>query len=166
MMLFENEFRETIMDEDVMEFFENNGKYVNVNYIQELLVNEECKIAVYSINGTECYVNDMVSGIIYKVREEDGRVCVAIMFIATHKRCRGLGYASKAMEEFMQRIRDEYKHANEITVVLDSIQEDVTFYEHIGFKWLYDEKKYDEILDVNMENGIEHFIMEYIIKTR
>jgi hypothetical protein len=49
---------------------------------------------------------------------------------------------------------------NKINIVLDSVMEAVTFYEHMGFKWVITDK-YNEIFNIKKDSDYEHFIMIY-----
>jgi predicted GNAT family N-acyltransferase len=84
------------------------------------------------------------------------------MFIATKYKYRKTGYASLFINEFIDSIKAKYlgKFEN-IYVILDSIETAVTYYEHFGFKWTTNERKYDSIFHIDETNVNEHFIMVY-----
>jgi hypothetical protein len=90
------------------------------------------------------------------------------MFIATKYKFRNLGYASIFIEEFINFIKNEFinnkynngTNYNKVNIVLDSLTEAVTFYEHIGFK-LTKTDKYNEIFHITKDIKYEHFIMVY-----
>ena len=66
------------------------------------------------------------------------------------------------INEFIDFIKTKYMgKSKNITIILDSIERAVTFYEHFGFKWTTTEKKYNEVFHIDETNVNEHFIMVY-----
>ena len=138
----------------VMKIFCGMAKKLNENYIYDLFASEH-EIILYSIDNTFVDIDNCPCGLIYKV-EEGEETNVYIMFIATQYRFRKVGYASIFINEFIDLMKQKYKN---VSIVLDSVETAVTFYEHLGFKGT--PKKYDEIFGVDENNMHEHIIMSY-----
>ena len=66
------------------------------------------------------------------------------------------------IREFIDFIKTQYLGKSEkISIILDSIETAVTFYEHFGFKWTTTENKHNTIFHIDESNVNEHFIMVY-----
>jgi ribosomal protein S18 acetylase RimI-like enzyme len=90
-----------------------------------------------------------------------------VLFTCTKKSFRGMGYASKLFDGFLERVREEkHKHPDHIVkIVLSSLESSVLFYESYGFRWtrkcisehpvLLEYEKYQE--------GKEYFILEMLV---
>lgn len=138
----------------VMNIFCSMAKKINKNYIYELFASDH-EIILYSID-TFVDIENCPCGLIYKVEEGDAGTSIYIMFIATQYRFRKVGYASIFINEFIELMKKKYTN---VSIVLDSVETAVTFYEHIGFQWT--PKKYDKVFGVNENNVHEHIIMCY-----
>lgn len=139
----------------VMGVFCGMAKKINEKYIYELFATEH-EIILYSIDNTFTDIENCPCGLIYKVEEGESETIIYIMFIATQYRFRKVGYASIFINEFIELMKKQYKH---ISIVLDSLESAVSFYEHLGFQWT--PKKYDEMFDIDETNMHEHSIMSY-----
>jgi predicted GNAT family N-acyltransferase len=108
-------------------------------------------------------VGNCPCGLIYKVEKNGDELTIYIMFIATQHKCRKTGYATIFINEFIDFIKKRYsRNYKNISIVLDSLETAVTFYEHFGFKWITTENKYNEIFHIEeTETDFEHFIMVY-----
>jgi hypothetical protein len=62
----------------------------------------------------------------------------------------------------MSFIRTKFasEEVRSIKIILDSIIEAVSFYEHIGFKWVKT-NQYNEHLNIPEKSTEEHFVMVY-----
>ena len=139
----------------VMSVFCGMAKKINEKYIYELFATDH-EVILYSIDNTFTGIENCPCGLIYKLEEGDAGTNVYIMFIATQYRFRKVGYASIFINELIDLLKK--KHRN-LTIILDSVESAVTFYEHLGFQWT--PKKYDEIFDIDETNMHEHIIMSY-----
>jgi GNAT superfamily N-acetyltransferase len=165
MLLFEKDLPENVDYLELFHSFCDMGKNINTNYIYDLLCGANSKIVLYNIDNSYIDIQNCPCGLIYKVRKTENTICVVITFIATKYKCRKVGYASLFLNSFIEFVKENYsKKYGNIIIVLDSVIEAVTFYEHIGFKWIVSEK-YNELLDISEEdeNDIEHFVMEYVM---
>jgi len=155
MLIFESILIENGVDwVKVMNIFCRMAKKLNESYIYDLFASEH-EIILYSIDNDNVDIDNCPCGLIYKVEEGD-ETNVFIMFIATQYRFRKVGYASIFIKEFIDFIKQKYKN---VSIILDSVESAVTFYEHIGFQWT--PKKYDEFFEVDENNTHEHIIMSY-----
>lgn len=137
----------------VMSVFCGMAKKLNEAYIHELFATEH-EIMLYSIDSDVFDIENCPCGLIYKVEKGEAETNIYIMFIATQYRFRKVGYASIFIKEFIALVKEKY---NNVSIVLDSVESAVSFYEHLGFQWT--PKKYDEIFGVNEYNMHEHIIM-------
>ena len=156
MLIVEKTLYEKGVDgEKVISLFCAMAKKINERYIYDLFATDH-EVILYSIDNTLTDIENCPCGLIYKVEESDTGTNVYIMFIATQYRFRKVGYASIFIREFIELLKKKYKN---LTIVLDSVESAVSFYEHLGFQWT--PKKYDEIFDIDEMNMHEHIIMSY-----
>jgi predicted GNAT family N-acyltransferase len=145
----------------LFEIFCSMSKAINEYYIYELFAADN-QIVLYTIDNSLVDIDNCPCGLIYKVEEKEDELNIYIMFIATKYKYRKTGYASLFINEFIDFINKKYLGKSEnISIILDSIETAVTFYEHFGFKWTTTEKKYDEVFHIDETNVNEHFIMVY-----
>lgn len=161
MLLFEKDICGFLEDE-ITYVLCNLGSTISDNYIYDIVSDKENHIIFYSIDATPDIYN-CPSGLVYKVEKKGRLVNVYILFIATAYRFRKVGYASLFIKEFIAFIKLNYKNKrNKVKIILDSIMDAVTFYEHIGFKWIVTDE-YNENFMIPKNCGLEHFIMFYEI---
>jgi GNAT superfamily N-acetyltransferase len=155
--------------EELYDFMCSFSSKINDKYIYSLFCQTKNKIVLYSFDnsGSKIDIKNCPCGLIYYIDYKNDEMNIYIMFIATKHKFRNLGYASIFIEEFINFIKEEYvikydNHTkyNKINIVLDSIIEAVTFYEHFGFKWVRTDR-YNEIFDITEDCDYEHFIMVY-----
>jgi ribosomal protein S18 acetylase RimI-like enzyme len=167
MLIFEKDIKASL--DELYYFMSDFSSKINDDYIYNLFCKAKNEIVLYSFdNNLEPDIKNCPCGLIYNVDYKDNEMNIYIMFIATKYKFRNLGYASIFIEEFINYINDKYVTEcnnnikyNKINIVLDSIMEAVTFYEHIGFKWVRTHK-YNEIFNIFEDNcDYEHFIMVY-----
>uniref|UniRef100_A0A6C0HSU8 N-acetyltransferase domain-containing protein n=1 Tax=viral metagenome TaxID=1070528 RepID=A0A6C0HSU8_9ZZZZ len=159
MLIFEKNLVENgVKWEKVMDVICGMAKKLNEQYIYELFANNY-EVILYSID-TFVDIDNCPCGLIYKIEESESGTNIYIMFIATQYRFRKVGYASIFIKEFIDFIKGKYTN---VTIVLDSVESAVTFYEHNGFQWSFDEK-YNEVFGVDENNMHEHIIM--VLKTQ
>lgn len=150
----------------IYELLCNFSNKISKNYIYHLLVNKSNKIILYSINSLENFdLENCPCGLIYNYNKvTDTEINVCIMMISTKYKCRKYGYASTFINEFITFIKTRLAHFKIINILLDSLEPVVTFYEHIGFKWIISTKEINTLFSITEEKDAEeHFIMKYII---
>lgn len=166
MLIFEKDIKVSL--DELYDFMSDFSSKINDDYIYDLFCKAKNEIVLYSFdNNSEPDINNCPCGLIYHVDCIGDEMNINIMFIATKYKFRNLGYASIFIEEFINFIKNKYvteannsSKYNKINIVLDSIMEAVTFYEHIGFKWVRTDK-YNEIFNIIDNSDYEHFIMVY-----
>ena len=138
------------------------GKNINNEYIYEALLDNKNKLILYTIDSDKASfdIANCPCGLIYKVHKVNQKIYIYISFIATGYKYRNMGYASLFMKEFISYIKEKYVDYK-MSIILDSLIESVTFYEHLGFKWVYDGHEYYEYLNISLDDDVEHFIMVY-----
>jgi hypothetical protein len=168
MLLFEKDFY-YFEPEEIISILWKMGSKISNDYICDLITNEDNYIIFYSIDNIDniniVNIRNCPSALIYKTEQKGDTINVYISFIATSYRFRKVGYASLFIKEFMTFIKETF-HKNEIKeikIILDSIMDAVSFYEHIGFKWV-NTNDYNEHLHIPENSDSEHFIMIYEMK--
>lgn len=159
MLIFEKDI--TISAIELCEFMCGFSNKINKNYIYDLLSEAKNNIVFYSFDNSVLDINNCPCSLIYYEDYIVNELNIYIMFIATKYRFRKLGYSSSLIKEFINFINKQYSVShNKINIVLDSLMEAVSFYEHLGFKWVIT-NKYNEIFDIKEDSEYEHFIMIY-----
>jgi ribosomal protein S18 acetylase RimI-like enzyme len=162
--------------ENIEEFIENSynkiTKYSNDSishkYIYTILSNTNNNIVYYCMDNEFAIDNCPSIAIYSKCKSCHAyEIRYYILALVTRRKFRGQGYASKLLDNFIIRIKDENKNNNEITIkiILSSLEESVLFYESYGFKWTREELVDHNVL-MNYEkydNNKEYFIMELIL---
>ena len=86
------------------------------------------------------------------------------MYIATKYLFRSHGYATMFIKEFLEFVNKKFfDNYDYINIIVDSIMDSVTFYEHFGFKNVTTEQ-YNTKLNILEEDNLEHFVMIYQLK--
>ena len=162
MLIFEIEIEKNGIDcFKLFDIFSNMAREINEYYIYHLF-KENNKIVLYTIESSLVDIENCPCGLIYNVEKKKDEINIYIMYIATKYKYRKTGYASIFINEFIDFIKTKYMgKSKNITIILDSIERAVTFYEHFGFKWTTTEKKYNEVFHIDETNVNEHFIMVY-----
>ena len=172
MLVFEKDIKVSL--DELYEFMCDFSTKISDYYIYNLFCQTKNIIVLYSFdNNSKPDINNCPCGLIYHVDCIGDEMNINIMFIATKYKFRNLGYASIFIKEFINFIKNKYvtesnnssesnnnTKYNKINIVLDSIMEAVTFYEHFGFKWVRTDK-YNEIFNITDNSNYEHFIMVY-----
>jgi ribosomal protein S18 acetylase RimI-like enzyme len=145
MLLFEKDFYKSIDYNTLYEMFCNMASTLNSDYIYDILVDTDSHVILYSIDNTFVDIKNCPCAIIYQTKKENNELNVYIMLIATSYKFRKYGYASLLIKEFIEYIKTKYlEKYTHIRILLDSIEESVSFYEHIGFEWTSDPKHQSE----------------------
>lgn len=162
MLLLETDIYKQVSNMELLDIFYRMARTISHWYITELFATDNV-IMLYSIDGT---VENSPCGLIYSIKSNNDITYVYIKYIATKYKYRKVGYASIFIREFIDYVKKNYD--KNTIIVLDSLEASVTYYEHIGFKWILNNKEYNKEFNVNeedLENGKwDHFIMEYVIQ--
>ena len=164
MLIFEKDLPKKLDYLELWYILCNMGKSINKFYVYELFTNAKNHLVLYSIDNTKVDIKNCPCGLIYTIvkNENENEINIYIMFIATEYRYRKVGYASIFINEFITFIKEKYgKKFKNISIILDSIETAVTFYEQFGFKWTTTEDKHNSIFNIDETNVNEHFIMVY-----
>ena len=158
MLLFEKDFYKQIDYLMVYAMFCNMASTINSGYIYDMLYDEDNRVVLYGIDNQMVDLKNCPCALIYNLKKEDDVLEVYIMLISTSYRFRKYGYASLLIKEFIEHIQNKYKSKFEhIHIILDSMEEVVSFYEHIGFHWTL-EPKYKDMFQYNII-GYEPIVM-------
>jgi GNAT superfamily N-acetyltransferase len=141
---------------------------ISDKYIYNILSNKK-NIIVYFCMDNEFAIDNCPSIAIYsKCKSKyNNEIRYYILLLCTKRKFRGQGYASKLLDDFIIRIKDENKSENNITIkiILNSLEESVLFYESYGFRWTREELVDHNVL-MNYEkydSTKDYFIMELIL---
>jgi ribosomal protein S18 acetylase RimI-like enzyme len=151
-------------------FLKYTGVHIGQSYVQCIVSDERNKVAFHCIDN-EFDIANCPTIMMYNRYSDKatGEIVYYILLICTKAKFKGMGYASKLLNGFIDRVKKEtakYGDTKKVKIALSSVEEAVTFYEEYGFKWtrksLCDHKpltlyeKYDETK--------EYFIMELDIQ--
>ena len=147
-------------------FMKYTGIHIGSSYTKCLVENPKNKYVFHCLDN-EFEIGNCPTIMAYRrfSKPITNEIIYYILLICTKHNFKGMGYASKLLDGFIERVKqDTMKHRDtkKVTIALSSVVEAVTFYEEYGFKWTrksladhepltwyepYDEKK-------------EYFIME------
>jgi ribosomal protein S18 acetylase RimI-like enzyme len=142
-------------------------KEIHYKYTNFLLADEQVKIAFYCLDLEFCLFNcpTMLMYRKYKDKKND-ELKYYILLICTKRNYRNQGYASKLLDEFVERVKKENKDKNKkIKIILSSVEEAVLFYEAYGFRWTRETLADHPLLMryEKYEKEKEYFILEFVI---
>jgi len=95
-----------------------------------------------------------------------------LLLICTKRKFRNQGYASKLLDQFIERVREEnamnidaMNDKKKIKIILSSTEESVLFYESYGFRWTRESLSDHPLLMVyeKYEEEKEYFILELLV---
>ena len=159
---------ETFIDTSYNKITKYSLDSISYKYIYTILTNKKNIIAFYCMDN-EFAIDNCPSIAIYSKCKSSytHEIRYYILALCTKRKFRGQGYASKLLDNFINKIKDENKNNNEhtIKIILSSLEESVLFYESYGFKWTREELVDHNVL-MNYEkydNNKEYFIMELIV---
>jgi len=173
--IIDNEEIENILDK--IYIFKETIKYlfqlysfhnIHYRYTQHLLKDKRIQYAFYCMDFEFSIYNCPTMMMYRKYNDnENNEIKYYILLICTKFKFRNQGYASKLLDGFIERIKEEKKQTNEkkIKIILSSVEEAVLFYESRGFRWTR-ETLTDHKLLMNYEKyeeGKEYFILELCI---
>uniref|UniRef100_A0A6C0I2B8 N-acetyltransferase domain-containing protein n=1 Tax=viral metagenome TaxID=1070528 RepID=A0A6C0I2B8_9ZZZZ len=113
------------------------GLSVGPEYTDAMVSNEQNKMAFHCIDS-EFEITNCPSVMIYRRFPRKNEIVYYILLICTKSKFKGMGYASKLLDGFIERVKQEtkkYGNTKKITIALSSVETAVTFYEEYGFKW-------------------------------
>lgn len=140
---------------------------ISLDYIQNLLKFESNKIAFYCMED-KFVIRSCPSCMIYSKqnKKNSDTILYYIMVISTDKEFRGQGYATKLLNGFVERVKEETKMSTKkVKIVLSSVDEVVSYYQKYGFEVVdfsfdnypyfrcfekYDEEKIYTIMELNV----------------
>jgi predicted GNAT family N-acyltransferase len=137
----------TLLDEiiDKLEEFKNdiemiftyfNYGAIAIDYIQNLLKYESNKTAFYCTEDN-FVIRSCPSCMIYsrQNKKNSDTILYYIMVISTDKEFRGQGYATKLLNGFVEKVKEETKTSSKkVKIVLSSLDEVVSYYQKYGFE--------------------------------
>ena len=109
---------------------------IGIDYIENLLKYESNKMAFYCTEDT-FVIRSCPSCMIYSKqnKKNSDTIMYYIMVISTDKEFRGQGYATKLLNEFVEKVKDETKTSpKKVKIVLSSLDEVVSYYQKYGFE--------------------------------
>jgi GNAT superfamily N-acetyltransferase len=143
---------------------------IHYKYTNHLLNDEKVKIAFYCMDLEFSIFNCPVILLYRKYFDRQSHeIKYYLLLICTKRKFRNQGYASKLLDSFIERVKQENTNKNnrktKTKIILSSTEESVLFYESYGFRWtretltdhplLLTYEKYDE--------KKEYFILELVI---
>jgi ribosomal protein S18 acetylase RimI-like enzyme len=139
---------------------------IHRRYTSNVLNDSRNVIAFYCLDHAFS-IDNCPSVLVYRKYREGQEIRYYILFTCTKRSFRGLGYASKLLDGFLERIREEQqRYPNRVTkVVLSSLETSVLFYESYGFTWTRRcIREYPVLLSYETyEEGKEYYMMELIV---
>ena len=137
---------------------------IHDKYIKGLLKDEKNKIVFYCIDN-DFLINNCPTIMVYQKYYNKDVITYYILLICTSFRFRNQGYASKLLDQFIDKIKKENKCQKPIKIVLSSLEKSVLFYEKYGFRWNSESISHHKILMnyEKYENDKEYFILELYI---
>ena len=141
---------------------------IHYKYTNHLLNDEKVKIGFYCMDFEFSIFNCPALFLYRKFFDrKTNEIKYYLLLICTKRKFRNQGYASKLLDSFIERIKQENVNKNniKIKIVLSSTEESVLFYESYGFRWTR-ETLTDHPLLMNYEkyeDEKEYFILELVI---
>jgi predicted GNAT family N-acyltransferase len=152
MIFFSDDIQNKIIDTtpldeimDRLEEFKNDNQMIftyfnygsiGIDYIENLLKYDSNKIAFYCREDT-FVIRSCPSCMIYSKqnKKNSDTIMYYIMVISTDKEFRGQGYATKLLNGFVEKVKDETKSSpKKVKIVLSSLDEVVSYYQKYGFE--------------------------------
>ena len=153
-------------DVDMIFTYFNYGA-IGIDYIQNLLKYETNKVAFYCMEDNFVILS-CPSCMIYSKqnKKNSDTILYYIMVISTDKEFRNKGYATKLLNGFVEKVKEETKLSKKkVKIVLSSLDEVVSYYQNYGFEAVdcsfdnypylkcfehYDEEKLYTIMELNI----------------
>jgi|LauGreDrversion4_2_1035121.scaffolds.fasta_scaffold98319_2 GNAT superfamily N-acetyltransferase len=141
---------------------------IGLDYIKNILKFQSNRVAFYCLEDV-FDIRKCTSAMIYskQTRNTGGCIIYYIMMICTQPEYKKMGFATKLLNGFVEKVRKETENANvPVKIILSSLDDVVSYYQKYGF----------EVVDCSMENypylaSFEKYdetkiytIMEFVIK--
>ena len=152
MIFFSDDIQNKIVDTapldeimDRLEDFKNDNQMIftyfnygsiGIDYIENLLKYESNKAVFYCTEDT-FVIRSCPSCMIYSKqnKKNSDTIMYYIMVISTDKEFRGQGYATKLLNGFVEKLKEETKMSpKKVKIVLSSLDEVVSYYQKYGFE--------------------------------
>ena len=127
---------EEFKNDNQMIFTYFNYGSIGIDYIENLLNYESNRIAFYCTEDT-FVIRSCPSCMIYSKqnKKNSDTIMYYIMVISTDKEFRGQGYATKLLNGFVEKVKEETKTSpKKVKIVLSSLDEVVSYYQKYGFE--------------------------------
>ena len=143
---------------------------IHYKYTNHLLKDKKVKIAFYCMDMEFSLFNCPVM-LLYRryFDRQANEIKYYLLLICTKRKFRNQGYASKLLDQFIERVREEnamnLTEGKKIKIILSSTEESVLFYESYGFRWTRESLCDHPLLMVyeKYEQGKEYFILELLV---
>ena len=109
---------------------------INVDYIHAILNDEKNQVVFRSIDNSGIFdIRNCPSAMVYRKRiDRERKECIYyILMICTKSNFKRLGYASSLLDDFIERIRSQKKEGFSTKIILNSVENTVSYYERYGF---------------------------------
>ena len=152
MIFFSDDIKNKIVDTtsldeimDRLEDFKNDSQMIftyfnygaiGIDYIENLLKYESNKTAFYCTED-DFVIRSCPSCMIYsrQNKKNSDTILYYIMVISTDIEFRGQGYATKLLNGFVEKVKEETKTSpKKVKIVLSSLDEVVSYYQKYGFE--------------------------------
>ena len=145
-----------------------NYESIGIDYIQNLLKYESNKTAFYCMED-KFVIRSCASCMIYSKqnKKNSDTIIYYLMVISTDKEFRNKGYATKLLNGFVEKVKEETKMSKKkVKIVLSSLDEVVSYYQKYGFEAVdcsfdnypylkcfekYDEEKIYTVMELNIK---------------
>jgi hypothetical protein len=160
---------EEFKDDVKMLFYYFSFCDISFDYIDHLLSNKKNKIAFRCIDNSEFNIRNCPSAMVYRKFKNDVKkeIHYYILMICTKHNFKKLGYASALLDDFIKCVKSQNINNNNQTdykskIVLSSVDNSVSYYEHYGFHVAsYDLKDYPVLMTYEkFEKNKIYYIME------
>ena len=148
-------------------FHKHSLNDIHYKYIDGLLDDDKNRIAFYCMDSEFSIFNCPTMMIYQKYKDpKTNEIRYYILLMCTKFSFRGQGYASKLLDGFVAKVREDNKNiVNPIKIILSSVENSVLFYESYGFKWKSESISDHKILMKyeKYESDKEYFILELLV---
>lgn len=117
---------------------------IGLDYIKNLLKYQSNRVAFYCLEDT-FDIRKCTSAMIYskQTRNTGGSIIYYIMMICTQPEYKKMGFATKLLNGFVEKVRNDTQNADvPVKIILSSLDDVVSYYQKYGF----------EVVDCSMEN--------------
>lgn len=141
---------------------------IHYKYTNHLLNDEKVKVAFYCMDFEFSIFNCPVILLYRKYFDRQAaEIKYYLLLICTKRKFRNQGYATKLLDSFIERVKQENANKNnrKIKIILSSTEESVLFYESYGFRWMRETLTDHPLLLTyeKYEEEKEYFILELVI---